>query len=67
MLVAKLPKPREHYAMSVAHYDQVEPDVPRATFKVIVTTAFRKPVCIVYVDALTGEIYQLQWAEEYDK
>ena len=53
--------------MSVAHYDQVEPDVPRATFKVIVTTAFRKPVCIVYVDALTGEIYQLQWAEEYDK
>ena len=66
-LLSRLPKPREHYAMSVAHYDQVSPDENRATFKVIVTTAFREPVCIVYVDALTGEIYQIHWAEEYDK
>ena len=66
-LLTMLPKPRDHYAMSVAHYDQVGPDENHATFKVIVTTAFREPVCIVYVDALTGEIYQLQWAEEYDK
>lgn len=66
-LLTMLPKPREYYAMSVAHYDMVNPDEPHATYKVIVTSAFREPVCIVYVDALTGEVFAAQFAEEYDK
>lgn len=60
-------RPQETYAMSVAHYDQGGPDKPRATFKVIVTTLLRHPVCIVYVDALTGEVYHHQMAAEYEK
>ena len=66
-LLSRLPKPREYYAMSVAHYDQVAPDTPRATYKVIVTSAFRSPVGIVYVDALTGEVFQHHIAVETGK
>ena len=66
-LLSRLPKPREYYAMSVAHYDQVSPDTPRATYKVIVTSAFRAPVSIVYVDALTGEVFQHHIAVETGK
>lgn len=58
-------RPKEVYVMSVAHYDQGGPDEPRTTYKVIATTLLRHPVCIVYVDALTGEVYHHQLAEEY--
>nr|MBR4281414.1 hypothetical protein [Clostridia bacterium] len=61
--------PQETYVMSVAHYDHGGPDEGknRATYKVIVTTLLRHPVCIVYVDALTGEVYHHQMAAEYEK
>lgn len=60
-------RPKETYAMSVAHYDQGAPDEAstRATYKVIVTTMLRHPVAIVYVDALTGEVYHHQMAAEF--
>ena len=62
-------RPQETHVMSVAHYDRGGPGDKenRATYKVIVTTLLRHPVCIVYVDALTGEVYHHQMAAEYAK
>lgn len=60
---------KETYALSVAHYDHGGPDEGqnRPTYKVIATTVLRHPVAIVYVDALTGEVYHYQMAAEYEK
>lgn len=61
--------PEKQYVCTVAHYSQGGPGEreARATYKVIVTTLLRHPVCIVYVDALTGEVYHHQMAAEYAK
>lgn len=60
-------RPEETYTLSVAHYDHVglAEGENRATYKVIATTLLRHPVAIVYVDALTGEVYHHQLAEEF--
>ena len=60
-------RPQETYVMSIAHYDHGGPSEGenRATYKVIVTTLLRHPFCIVYVDALTGEVYHHQMAAEF--
>lgn len=62
-------RPEETYALSVAHYDHGGPDEGqnRPTYKVIATTMLRHPVAIVYVDALTGEVYHHQLAKEFEK
>ena len=60
-------RPKEVYAMSVAHYDQDIPGQPRETYKVIALTMLGRPVAVVYVDALTGEVYHHQLAAEYAK
>lgn len=57
--------PEKQYTCTIAHYDQVSPEEARETWKVVVTTLLRHPVCIVYVDALTGEVYHRQMAAEY--
>ena len=57
--------PKETYRLYTLHYDQCSPEGPRETWKVIATTELGHPVCVVYVDALTGEVYQHQLAEEF--
>ena len=44
---------------SLLHYDACAAgeDAVRETYKVLITSVLREPVCIVYVDALTGEVY----------
>ena len=59
--------PEKQYACTIAHYDQVSPAESRETWKVIVYTVLRHPVCIVYVDALTGEVYHHQMAQKFEK
>ena len=59
--------PEKQYTCTIAHYDQCSPEEARETWKVVVTTLLRHPVCIVYVDALTGEVYHHQMAAEYEK
>ena len=59
--------PEKQYGGLIAHYDQGSPEDTRETWKFVVTTLLRHPVCIVYVDALTGEIYHHQMAAEYGK
>lgn len=57
--------PDKQYGGLIAHYDQGGPEEARETWKFIVTTLLRHPVCIVYVDALTGEVYHHQMAAEF--
>lgn len=57
--------PEKQYTCTIAHYDQGTPEDARETWKVVVTTLLRHPVCIVYVDALTGEVYHHQMAAEF--
>lgn len=59
--------PEKQYTCTIAHYDQGGLEDSRETWKVVVTTLLRHPVCIVYVDALTGEVYHHQMAAEYAK
>lgn len=57
--------PKEVYTLSTMHYNQGGPDEARETWKVAVTTVLRHPVCIVYIDALTGDVYHTQMADEF--
>ena len=59
--------PEKQYGSLIAHYDQGSPEDARETWKFVVTTLLRHPICIVYVDALTGEVYHHQMAAEYAK
>ena len=61
--------PEKQYTCTIAHYDHGGPEetTARETWKAIITTLLRHPVCIVYVDALTGEVYHHQMAKEYEK
>lgn len=43
----------------IMHYDaaSAHPQEQRETYKALVTTTLREPVGLVYIDALTGEVY----------
>ena len=56
---------REVYVLSVAHYDQAMPSLPRATYKVIALSDLGHPIAVIYVDAMTGEVYHHQLAAAY--
>ena len=46
------------FTSCLLHYDTGEKSsIQRETYRVVVTTPLREPVCQVYVDALTGETY----------
>lgn len=46
------------FTSCLLHYDTGEKSsIQRETYRVVVTTPLREPVCQVYVDALTGEVY----------
>lgn len=48
------------------HYDRDAFGNPRETWQVVVTTSLLHPVCIVYIDALTGEYLGVQVSREYN-
>lgn len=56
----------EHYPdvilpIDAMHYDHgVTRDDGRETYRVLATTALRIPVCVIYIDAVTGEVYRVQ-------
>lgn len=56
---------KEVYVFSVVHYDQALPGRPRATYKVIALSSPGHPVAVIYVDALTGEVYHHQLAAAF--
>lgn len=45
------------FTCGVTHYDVGCASHPQETYKVLVTTVLRKPVGIVYVDAISAEVY----------
>jgi len=47
------------------HYDQDDQGNPRDTWQVVVTTTLMQPVCIVRLDALTGEYISVRLSREY--
>lgn len=47
------------------HYDKDPQGNPRETWKVVVATPLLHPVCIVHIDALTGEVYGGKISREY--
>ncbi len=53
------------YNLCPIHYDQGIPDEKRETWKVVFITDLLHPVCVVYIDALTGEVYTTIVAEEF--
>lgn len=61
--------PKETCALSVAHYDHGGPSEGenRPTYKVVALSMLQHPLAIVYVDALTGEVYHHQLAADYAK
>lgn len=52
------------YTDCIYHYDTAgDPQLAREHYRVLVTTPLQEPVAIIYVDALTGEIYSVTKVE----
>ncbi len=47
------------------HYDSDPQGKPRETWQVVVSTTLMHPICIVHIDALTGEVYGGHISREY--
>lgn len=60
----------EHYpgeicVVTAMHYDDgLHPGDGHETYRLLATTALRKPLCIISIDALSGDIYRIQLAAD---
>ena len=53
------------HAVLPLHYDHDAQGNPRETWQVVVATTLQHPVCVVYLDALTGEHLGAHLTQEY--
>ena len=58
--------PDRVYSICPMHYDHgMKAGDLQESYKIIVTTALRHPVCVLYMDAISGEIYGIERSAEF--